>query len=234
MAKKRVKKIAIKPPVYTGSLGRRTRSLVRRSARLWSTNENVMAEAQATFFRMKKNKEISLREIWRILEAPLSTTRMIAKLRSFNAGKLSLAKLMDGVNRAFRNQVPETRVKQALKCRNGKFFELVHKIMQEFEPPMSFATNLTIKKIMKEIEKGKGRNQTGKSKVLEELRKKANTLRNKIHTTSSARYKTIGRIQEAEREGKKPKKSDLQFAEAYRKSIDELQMQFISEVMKEL
>ncbi|MDP6671311.1 MAG: hypothetical protein QGI60_05885 [archaeon] len=234
------------------SAGRRLRQAVLRSNRLWSTNPDVLAEAQKTLYKMKKIGEIRASEILRIFESPVSTTRMVAKLRSFVEGKKSFQQLMIEVNRAYNNQVPQELVQKALDCRQGSFSTHLDRIRQAFEPPGSFITGITIKKIYQEISKAEADNRPRRLKRLKTLIKLANKFKTEIHNAASQRYHAIERVNAAMTKNgvlpyrtsigiaedvlkKSPKvRIDLDIAQRAKKTLFSLESAFRANVIKKL
>ena len=194
---------------------RRLRQAVLRSHRLWSTNPGVLANAQKELYVMQRMGEIRTSEIFRIFESPVSTTRMIAKLRSFMKGKKSFQQLMAEVNRAYKNQVPHEVVQRALDCKQGRFSAHLDRINQAYEPPNSFATGLTVRKLYHEIRKAEHNKRPRRLQRMQELVKLANELKTEIHNAASQRYHAIERVNAAmAKKGVLPFGTELEVAKA--------------------
>jgi len=221
------KKVAKRPNRET-----RLRRMADRQARLWRTNPKAMAEASKRLWHMQKQGEISIKELYRILDTPLSITRMIGKFRSFNADKITFKQLMNSINTAFKNRVPDRMIKAALHAKPGDFGKEIHSIVRERAPPNSLVTSLTLKKLYSELRR---KNVPPLHRfMLEQLRARANAIKEQIHEVSSNRYKAIGRVMAAEKKGKSPAKEDLHYAEWSKARVAELEVELISEVISKI
>ena len=129
------------------------------------------------------------------------------------------------VNRAYNNQVPQELVQRALDCRQGRFGSHLDRIRQAFEPPGSFITGITIKKIYQEISKAETGKRPRRLKRLKTLIKVANQLKTGIHNAASQRYHAIERVNAVmAKKGALPVRTSIGIAEELLKKSPNVQI----------
>ena len=212
--------------------GSRLRRMTLKQAELWRTNPEVMAEASRRLWGMEKRKEISARELFRIFDNPLSKTRMIAKLRTFNAGKLTFKQLMHSVNTAFKSRIPNEDIKAAIASEPGTFGQAIQTIKKQYSPPGSLVTGLTLRKLYSELRK-KSLPPLQRA-LLEKLRVEANSLKGEIHEVASNRFKDIEREIASKAKGLKPDPKDIEYAEWAKHRIAFLEAKLFSDVIAKI
>jgi len=126
---------------------KRLRAAVRRASKLLATNPKVVSAAATRLGQAVKAGQISMRDVYRVLQAPLSVTTLVSKLREFSGGRMHLAELQEIVDKAYERSVPNKVCDHLMASPKGDFWRRLLFAALEYKTPNSFVMSMALKRM---------------------------------------------------------------------------------------
>src|SRR3989338_10162492 len=127
---------------------RRLTQTLMRGVRLIHEDPVALGRAIEILGLMVKKRQITMRDFYRVLNAPFAHSTFKRKLSDFAAGRLSFDNFMDAIDQIRERRVPREEMDRVVTgCREGDFYNQVLRLAMRHSASKSLVIILAIKRM---------------------------------------------------------------------------------------